>query len=718
MSVNLYLQEPRTVIDEPGGSVFLDFTPGSLHTIKQLVKEGLLATSGVAFSDVAGHFMGKPDYDLTPMDPDDWTQTGTWNTAVDEGPEGWQNLDGTFVAFMQQKADSDWSLEDLAAAAAGQGRFISLLTYDSQTSSGGVGTDSPVTVEFGGVWKLELHDDGNAYLFEKQLDTDTGVTSETARGQFEWMTAEQFRGTLHQLWIYQVQSKLVIANLNKSLEGRKAGFVYRDDGALLDETTVDGDGQPVRNAIRAAKWKVSGGGFCTVNVSNQAWLAGDAEVTMGTTAIEQGGSTQELEATAHGASNGPVAATIVCVDEDGTTWPQGTSTTYRRYGLGWTVSFTSTADHTFFLDAVDVKIPRLLRTEGWSGTDVLAIAGVADKEISLTREGDLTRESLTAQLTCLHQDLAGYTQPNMAVRYVVDSVTRFRGLTSDARWNVISEGTTQSGELSLQAEGLWRRFRKQLWPGGKPFDGRLLTECLAEVLEAGGLDAADYSLASWPVRFADTPVGEAPSFVYRPGTNLDRILEDFQRKFYGTALMHYFRLSDGKFILAQVSNTGSPAATFYAKSSSAAAAGVPGRTIRDGSFDARLDDSELYNVIIVLGQQPDGRPLMARCIDWPSIRDNGVSNYVGEPWPLVVSDPAFQTQAMVNYVCRQLYERHRRPKTYASWVSHRVDLFPGQLVYLSGTNYGFTYRLTGVQLAGGGGMDPAGLATYQGEQVA
>jgi len=723
VSVNLWLQEPRTVIDEPGGAVFLDFTPGSLDTIRDLIKQGLLSTSGVGFSEVAGHFTGLPNYDLTSMVSASWTQTGTW---VETQP-GFK-ADGSLVTFLAQKADADWALEDVTAAAAGQGRWLTFITYETEAAEGGVGTDSPLTVEFGGVWKLELHDNGNAILYEQSLDTDTGVTSETARGQFEWMVADTYRGTIHQLWIRQVQAKLIIANVNQSLEGRRAGFVYRDDGALAGET-LDGEGEKVRNAIRAAKWKVSGGGFATVNVSNQAWVAGAASVTMNPTALDPGGSSLELEAaTVHGASNGPVAATITCVDEGGSTWVVGTGTTSRRYGLGWTVSWTSTTANTFALDAVDVKVPRLLRTEGGAGTDVLAISNVADRTIELTREGDLSREALRANLICFKQDLADYVQPHMTVRYVVDSVTRFRGLTSDARWRVIADSSPQSGELELQAEGLFRRFRKQLWPGGKPFDGRLLTECLAEVLEAGGLAAADYSLAAWPVRFADTPVGEAPSFVYRPGTNLDRILEDFQRKFYGTSLIHYFRLSDGLFVLATVTTSGTPAvgSYFYERSlpadgyfyQDARTAGYPYRTIRDGSFVATLDDSELYNVIIVLGQAPDGRPLMARCVDWPSIRDSSVANYVGEPWPMVVTDPAFQTQGMVNYVCRQLYERHRRPKTYASWVSQRVDLFPGQLVGLVGANYGFTYRLTGVQFAGGGDMAPDGLATYQGERVA
>lgn len=715
MSVNLILQEPRTVIDEPGGASFMDFTPGSHDTIRDLVKQGLLTTSGVAFSETAGHFMGLPDYNLTSMVSAEWTQTGTW-VETQPGLQG----DGDLVTFLAQKADADWELVETTAPAAGQGRFVTIITYDTKADDGGVGTDSPITLTFGGVWKVELHDSGSAYLFEVATDPATGLTTETVRGQWEWMTSDTFRGTIHQLWIYQVQSKLIIASVFQSLDGRRAGFAYRDEGAQEGaEDDVDGEGERVKHALRSAPWRISGGGFCTVNISDQAWIAGAASVTMNPTAIDQGGSTMELEsATAHGSSNGPVAASIACVDEDGSNWAVGTGTTSRRYGLGWTVSWTTTADDTFFLQAVDVKVPRLLRTEGWSGTDVLAIAGVADTQIELVREGDLTRENLRATLTCWGQDLAEYVQPNMAVRYVVDTVTRFRGLTTEASWEVLREGSPQSGELMLQAEGLSKRFRKALWPGGKPFDGRLLTECLAEVLEAGGLDSSGYVLTSWPIRFADTPPGEAPSFVYRPGTNIDRILEDFQRKFYGTGLFHYFRLSDGKFILATVPTSGSVAANFYQRSDAALAAGAEFQTIRDGSFQATFDESELYNVVIVLGQTADGRPLMARCIDWPSINDSTVSNYTAEPWPMVVADPAFQTQGMVNYVCRQLYERHRRPKTYASWVSHRVDLFPGDLVGLVGSNYGYTYRLTGIQLSGGGDMDVTGLATYQGERVA
>ena len=709
MSTQLILQEPRSVLDEPGSGQFLDFRPSSHQAVAKLVKDGVLTTSGVQYCDIAGHFMGRPDPDLASMVAGNWSQTGPW---VETQPNFKAN--GAGVTFLAHKVDSEWELVEHTAPNAGQGRYVSFITYETQASQGGVGTDSPITLTFGGVWKLALHDDGNAVLYERGAGTDV------ARGQFEWMTAEQFRGTLHQLWIYQVQSKLVIANLARSKNGRQAGFVYRDDGSPEgDDDQLDGDGRRIRHALRSGPWRVGGGGFCTVNVTDQGWLAGEAAVSLKPAALfDQGGSTRKLSAAVHGTSNGPVAASITCVDEDGSTWPDGSGTTSTRHGLGWTVSFTTTEADTFFLGAVDIKIPRLLRTEGGTGTDVLGIPHVADRSIELAREGDLTREHLTAKLTCYQQDLAEYVQPNMAVRYVVDGVTRFRGLTNDAEWRIVADTVVQSGELTLRAEGLFKRFRKAVWPGGRAFDGRLLTECLADLLEAGGLGSSEYELTAWPFRFPATPIGEAPSLVYRPGTTIDGILEDFQRKFYGPTLYHYFRLSDGKFVLQQVPSAGSVAATFYQTSAAAAAAGLPFQTIRDGSFDATLDESDLYNVIVVLGQSPDGRPLMARCVDWASLRDSGVSNYTGEPWPLIVSDPAFQTQAAVNYVCRQLYERHRRPKTFASWVSHRVDLFPGELVYLSGTNYGYTYRLTGVQLRGGGGYSPDGEATYQGERVA
>ncbi|NUP99235.1 MAG: hypothetical protein HUU35_05190 [Armatimonadetes bacterium] len=714
MTTNLILQEPRAVLDEPGFGLCLDFGARRGAAIRELRKAGYLTTAGVWHDDLAGHLCGQPDFgQLTGMDSAAWNDvTGDWTNSGSRLTPG-----GGYAEFYAEAGSTTWALEDLADQPAGRGRFVSLICYDSRESDGGQGTNSPITLYIPTRWKVDFADDGSAVLFEQLASVDAEGNTQTSwepRLQFEWMTAESFAAepaTPHWLWVYEVGAKLIIRNLSPSLEGRLAGGIYVDPALAADETP---------HVIGAGKWRVEGGGRIALNLSPQKFKAGPASISGAVTAIGADGSTQKCSASYSGLAMSPVEAVIACIDEDDDAWDQGEGELGRRvHGIGWTVSFTSTDEATCFVTGVRVKVPRTTRSDGGVGTDVLAVSNVADKAIELSREGDLTRESLTATLQSYQVDLAAYTQANMAVRYVVDGVTLFRGLSSAAEWRVIADLGDPTGQYTLRAEGLWRRFRKALWPGGEPFDGRLLTDCLAEVLEAAGLTDSDYELASWEYRFPDPPAGEPPALDFRPGTSIDRILEDLQSKFYGTSLFHYFRLSDGKFVLANTT-AGAVAASFYQTSAAADLAGVPHQTIRDGSYQETLDDSEQYNYIAVLGEAHDGRPLLARAIDWGSIRDRTAFNFVGEVWPLVVADPGLTSQAAVNYVCRQLYLRHRNPKVYAQWQSLRLNLFPGQVVQLVGANYGSSYQLKGLSLrqsADGEAADPAGLAAYQGEKL-
>lgn len=714
MTTNLILQEPRAVLDEPGFGLCLDFGARRGAAIRELRKAGYLTTAGVWHDDLAGHLCGQPDFgQLTGMDSAAWNDvTGDWTNSGSRLTPG-----GGYAEFYAEAGSTTWALEDLADQPAGRGRFVSLICYDSRESDGGQGTNSPITLYIPTRWKVDFADDGSAVLFEQLASVDAEGNTQTSwepRLQFEWLTAQSFAAepaTPHWLWVYEVGPKLVIRNLSPSLEGRQAGGIYIDPSQVAAETP---------HAIGAGKWRVEGGGRIALNLSAQKFKAGTSTVTGAVTDLGADGSTQKCSTTTSGLGLGAVAATVTCIDEDGDTWDQGDGELGRRaHGIGWSVTWTSTATETFFLSGLGVKVPRTTRSDGGSGTDLIALADVADKSIQLSREGDLTRESLSAVLQSYQVDLAAYTQANMAVRYTVDGATLFRGLSSAAEWRVIADLTAPCGQFSLRAEGLWRRFRKALWPGGEPFDGRLLTDCLADVLEAAGLTSSDYELLSWDYRFPDPPPGEPPAIDYRPGTNIDRILEDLQSKFYGTSLFHYFRLSDGKFVLA-ATTAGAVAASFYQTSAAALAAGVQYQTIRDGSYQETLDDTEQYNYIAVLGEAHDGRPLLARAIDWGSIRDRTAFNFVGEVWPMVVADPGLTSQAAVNYVCRQLYVRHRNPKVYAQWQSLRLNLFPGQVVQLVGDNYGSNYQLKGLTLtqsADGEAAGPDGLAAYQAEKL-
>ena len=94
---------------------------------------------------------------------------------------------------------------------------------------------------------------------------------------------------------------------------------------------------------------------------------------------------------------------------------------------------------------------------------------------------------------------------------------------------------------------------------------------------------------------------------------------------------------------------------------------------------------------------------------------------VAEVWPLVVADPSLQTQPAVDLVCRRLYEKHRNPRILAQWKSIRTNVFPGDVVTLSGANYGINVQLDGISFESaseGDAADPAGRASYSGEVVA
>lgn len=724
MSEQLYLQEARNVLAEPGLTVGLDFGPGRDEEVRALRRSGYLQLTNAWYDTIGGCIVGQPRWSLASMVEAAWTRTtqSNWQLAASS-----LTPDATPVDWLTHKADADWTLEEATAAALGQGRFVGLICYDTQASEGGVGTDSPIIIDFGGVWRVHLLDSGTGYLYEVATDPDTLAQTATLRAEFEWMTADRFAGdpvTPHWLWIYELGSTLVIRNLSMSLQGRFAGLRYTDPGAATDpDGRVDRTGALLRHALRAGKWKLSGGGYVGVNVSPQAFVPGTSGIAAPLTRILPF-SSRRCNAYWHGAALKPgydwADAAFVVTDQDGAVWAQGTGTVSPvKTQFAWSLAWETTADTTVGVAATEVVIPPYYRADGNSGTDVIAVAGVADKQVQVVREGDLTRERLSARLLAMNLNLASYCQSNMLVRYVVGGVTRFRGLTNRATWTVERDSTQPTGYLDLEAEGLWRRFRKALWPGGQAFDGRLLTDCLADLLAAAGLASTDYELAACSFVFPKPPDGEAPALVFRAGTSVDRILEELAAKWYGRTLRHYFRLSDGKFVLAYTT-AGSSVASFYETSAAAVTAGVPYQTIRAGSYQETLDDSEMFNAITVAGQNSNGDPLLAKAVDWASINDSTAWNYVGEPWQLVVIDPALCTQAAVNFVCRSLFDRHRYPRIFAQWNSLRVDLFPGDVVTLVGPSYGDTYIIRSVTLTkstDGAGAAPAGIASYAAELI-
>lgn len=718
MAEELWLQEARTVIDEPGAGFHVDFSIENRRAIQRMLDKGHLALEHAYYEPIGGVIMGQPLFGVGDTTSTDWDTTGaSWAADADCPKPLYEPYTNARTSAMSYRATGEpWTLEQKTAFGWGQPFLVQFATYSKTGSQ----TGDMLTIEFGGVWKLRLRATGKAELDRKDAN---GIYQPMSA--FDWM-ASQWAPSQHWLWVYQCGAKLVIRNRGEAGDGEPKGL------ALWDETAeAEPDKPGILHALRAGKVKFSGEGYIAIGCAAQTFDLDDSDpvtskfrqVSLSDVGIPGEGSTQPVAAYAWGRhTDGATQPTVTVYNELDAEWPQTSAPESAQNSLRYDVEWQTAGDSTFYLLAVDIVVPRTTRSTGTTGTDVIAVSGVADKRLSLHREGDMSREGFSAELLAADGTLASYIQPNMTVRYESGGTNRFRGYSSNATWQTIADADTTVGLLGIEAEGLWSRFRRAIWPGGRPFDGQRLTDCLVRVAEAAGLTDSEYAIVDDPFVIPTQPDGEPPAFTYRPGTTCDRILEELRDGFFGLWLTAYFRVTDGLFVVEYAApTTGSTTATFYQTSAAASAAGSPGQVILDGSYHETLDQSDMANVVTVIGQDANREPIIARCIDWPSLRTSTVRNFVGEPWHLIVMDPGYTTQEACNWVCRSLFDRHRYPKIYAEWRSIRVDVWPGDLVVLAGDNYNKTYQIKGVQYdraADGDEADPMGRATYSAERVA
>jgi len=604
----------------------------------------------------------------------------------------------------------DWTMTSATDAAPGQAFYVRFVTF-ARPEDGG----SALTITFGGVWRLMLYATGQA-----ELDSRANGSWEQ-QAQFRWMAAPRFERADHWLWIYETGARLVVRNMELGKGGATLGVTVYDATAPV----TPGDPSQTPHALRSGPWSFAGGQPMVLGCTPQAFTAGTVTLSQpecASVGLAGEGSTQQVVVHVWGtATDGQIVPQVQAFNDSGDPWPPAGSADTPSLGLGlrWQVSWDNPVWSTFLLAGLDLTLPPTAVNDGSVGTNLLALDGVADRRVSLAREGDLTHERLDATFLASGAALAAYIRPNMSLRYVVGGLTCFRGLTDDAEWAVMADAAPPLGTLTLSAAGLWKRFTKAVWPGGPPFDGRKLTDCLADVAAAAGLPPAACSIVDDPYTLPPTPDGEAPSWVFRPGTRLDRILSRLRESFFGTWLTCYFRLTDGLFVV-DYTTPASVAASFYQTTALAAAAGVPQQVILADSYAETLDERGMANLVIVTGQAPDGSPLTARAVDWSSIRDSTSANYVGEVWPELHVDAALTSQGAVNAVCRSLFDRLRRPRVLAQWRSVRVDLWPGQVVSLLGPSYGGSYVLRAMQLeqsANGVAAGALGLAVYRAEKL-
>lgn len=737
MSEQIILQEPRYVISEPGLGIHVGFGPESVYPLQKQMQAGLFSITNAYIEPVGGYLMGQPLFGVEATTSTDWETTGdNWTSDVDTPRFLFDPFTGTKVAGMSYHATGeDWTLTSREAFPAGAPLLMQFATFDRTYQNQEERSGERLTVEFGSYWKLRLFATGRALLDKKQIIAPALVTEsptyewETV-SSFDWMVG-QWAPSQHWLWIYEVGANLIIRNVSGPTDGEYRGTLYQDKAPVTDPETN------MKHALGEGYVRFSGEGYIAIGCSRQKFEKGDddestswfAQTYLSSVGLANEGSTQPVIPYVWGLRpDGTTPATVTVFDQNFAAWPTIATVFGPNTGLSWNAQWQTSALTTSYISAFDIIVPQTQVLSPGSGTDILALSGVADRNISVTREGDLTRERSSVEVFTYGTPLAAYVQPNMTYRYVSDGVTRFLGYTSGADWNTEADlNGDVVGVLSLEADGLWSRFKRSLWPGGAAFDGQRLTDVLVKLAEAAGLNSTLYEIVDdpWVIPGPLDPEADEPANYYRPGTSIDRILEDLRENFFGLWLRMYFRLTDGKFVVEYTTSytsftPASISAYFYETNDAATAALSPWQVILAGSYKETLDQSEQYNVVTVMGQSKNKEPLVAKAVDWASIRDSSVFNWVGEPWYLIVADPGFQDQGSVNWVCRSLFDRHRNPKVYAEWSSIRVDLQPDDYVQLVGPGYGSIYKIKGVRLAKGNSgdeADPMGRAVYSAEKV-
>ena len=744
MPEQLWLQEPRSTLQEPAASFHIECGPGGGKAFDALIREGYFTITAATawYEEVGGVIMGAPDlwnmHDMVPPSESGTgfyvTGSGTWAAGAVQ-PQPFRRADGTGIAcYAYRDTNLDglpWSCTSQRPVLAGCPILLRFITYDQQTSSGSVEAGENLVLYFGGHLRLRLNSDGLMDLAEQTLDKGDGDGFHVVACE-RWMTAGTWAPAEHFLLLYECGARVVVRNVQKDGDGKALGLTYIDPAGGTPYPTTDAY-MPVpdvaNHILEEGAWKLVGRGNVTFCLTPMYWQDGTvttiARGTPDTVGVSFEGKTTAacvriagLRQCVDGVDNLAILGpTIACTGytyaaPDGTPWPfyvppaaapDPVDPSDAAMLFDWSLSWQNSAFGTVMLTGWDITLPALNAPNGATATDLFATDGASVQSVKTVRDPDLSRESAQIHVLQTTADLSPFRRANMPIRYVdASGDTLFRGYANGRDWNTTSDfpaPTTPVGHFEIEAEGMWARIKHAKWRGGGPWDGRLLSDCLAEAAVAVGMASTDYDLSQLianDITIPSPPTGQAPTVVFKPGVNMDQIFDDVRRKYLGTNYYMMFDVVDGKFkviSLAGVIASDTPTANFYQTTAAAAADDVPNQVILGGTFKVHIDDSEQQNQITVIGQDSNENILLAQCADWPSIRggDDGdfPTNYLGEIRQAIVIDPALCTQSSVNSVCSNLYQRYRWPRVTYQWQSCRMPgLAPGLIVRLVGDSYG------------------------------
>lgn len=138
--------------------------------------------------------------------------------------------------------------------------------------------------------------------------------------------------------------------------------------------------------------------------------------------------------------------------------------------------------------------------------------------------------------------------------------------------------------------------------------------------------------------------------------------------------------------------------TFYRSRAEAVAGGAPTSQVVRRPIALKTEEPEANVIMVTCGKEADGAVLNSPLhIDWASIKNPDVVNYLGHWRAEVVQIKGGFTCAQVNYIARKIWDQTRRRRITVEWeADYQPTLKVGQVVTLQ--DYG-DFRITDVDVS-------------------
>lgn len=638
----LWLKVPRNVVYERGFGV--THKPGDVTDRLTGTAYWIDPLTGFACPKVTWSADDAYTFDLSGAAAD-WVQGTVPNTTA-----RWDihTASGDFTATVN---------EDLPA---GHGFFLTWLIYD--------GAGPTVTVTFGGAFKLVI-EEGTVELLRAAAtaaDEDETLAFDTFWPVDEWY------GKVHTLYVYQVGTYVAVRRI-----GPNAG----DAGLLAHDQLADS--RDPQYALQPAPVAITSTGHVAVFVSPerhaQTLSYAHVPIHMPEKSTQTPAASFRWIAPHLPAEEAdPTEPTIEVLDKNGNALGEDP---VQDFTYAVTATLASATGPNLYVTSQRVWFPALSGTDGQTAVDLNAISGVSLQNVS----EELSLLPQDAKLSFTIKANAGtfgdWVQENMLGAWKPSGTQRCAFLTDDPQLETAHGIET----LTIPSRSRWKSFETQQWSGQESYAGKLLAVAYQDVAKRAGLDVSEITIYTGGYTLPTPSDDDPDQLEFRNSQSLADIMLYLKEQFGQADVLRFG--SDGNFYVEALPTASSGVTWYWTTPDAEIPAILAGTSTRPRLYKWQewKDSTGFANEVWILGADKQGRPLVSFATDWSSINDKTAANYVGEWRRMVVIDGGLTTQAIVNWVCRQVFERVRWHRLMATFTGMYVaTLRPGSLIAVDG----------------------------------